>query len=157
MTESEPRTKSQAVTETVTSAPAEFTWRAHPARQHPGKALAVGAVILALSGASVLLMQSPWWGLIAAGVLLVTLNRFYFPSRFRIDGEGITAQYPLRRQRIRWSDLRRFVHDSRGGYLSTRARRSFLDAYSGMHILFGGERESVIGRVRAAMASGAAA
>ena len=33
------------------------------------------------------------------------------------------------RQRLRWPDVRRFVHDAHGGYLSTRARPSTLDAF----------------------------
>ena len=40
------------------------------------------------------------------------------------DADGITARYPLRSQRCRWADVRRFMADAHGGYLSTRSRRS---------------------------------
>ena len=89
-----------------------------------------------------------WWALLAAVVLVAALNRFFFPSRFVIDDQGITARYFFRRQRLRWDDLRRFAHDRNGGYLSSRSRRSWLDAYRGLHILFGEKRDAVIEHIR---------
>ncbi len=77
-----------------------FCWDAHPARERAGRAVLGGIVILVLAWLAGSLMQSLWWGFFAAVVLLVSLNRFFFPSRFTIDGEGITARYPLRRQRL---------------------------------------------------------
>ena len=99
-------------------------------------------------------MQNPWWGVLGAGIMLAALNRFFFPSHFEIDGEGITAEYPLRRLRLSWKDLRRFCHDRHGGYLSTRARRSWLDGYRGMHVLFGARRDAVIEQIRAHLPEG---
>ncbi len=81
-------------------------------------------------------------------VLVLALNRFFFVSRFSIDGEGITARYPLKRMSLQWKNLRRFAHDARGGYLSTRAVRSRMDAYSGMHVMFGDCRETVISLIQ---------
>ncbi len=128
-----------------------ITWHAHPARQRPRQTLIAGAIILALAGGVFATTTSPWWALAAAVVLLLSLNRFFFPSTFSIDEAGITARYPLRRMRFPWQRLRRFVHDQYGGYLSTRARRSRLDAWSGMHILFGEDREGVVAAIRSRM------
>lgn len=131
----------------------EFAWRAHPAREQTGKAIAAGLLILALAAAAGVAF-GPWWTPFTLAVLMMALNRFFFPSRFAIDRESITAQYPLRRLRMRWCDLRRFVHDGHGGYLSTRARRSRMDAYTSMHILFGLDPQGVIGEIRARMPRG---
>ena len=122
-----------------------FQWRAHPANDRRASALAALAVILGLSAASYLSFGLPW-AAASLVVLVLALNRFFLPSQFVIDAEGITARYPLRRQRIRWANLRRFVHDKHGGYLSTRSRRSRFDAYSGMHVLFGPhpQRDTII-------------
>jgi hypothetical protein len=84
---------------------------------------------------------------------MLSLNRFFLPSRFSIDAHGITAQFPLRRKHLRWRDVRRFLHDQHGGYLSTRSRASRLDAFSGMHLMFGQQREEVMQRIRAGMAA----
>jgi hypothetical protein len=124
-----------------------FAWHAHPAKERRNGAIAAIAIILGIAAAAWLSFGIAW-GIAAAIILVLALNRFFFPSRFEIDEDGITARYPLRKQRFRWTELRRFVHDEHGGYLSRRAQRSGLDAYSGMHVLFGQQRQGVIERIR---------
>jgi hypothetical protein len=126
-----------------------FTWQAHPARERAGGAALGLATILAVAVAAWWSTGVIWWGVLSLAVLLFALNRFFFPSRFVIDGQGITAKYPLRSKRLAWGDLRRFSVDDNGGFLSTRARRSRLDAYRGMHILFGADRDAVVDRIQA--------
>jgi hypothetical protein len=129
--------------------PAEFSWQAHPAGERLGAAVTGSLIILATAAAILLSFRSYAWSAAAVVVLVLSLNRFYFRSRFRIDPEGISARYPLRSQRCRWADVRRFMVDEHGGYLSTRSRRSWLDAYRGLHVLFGRRRPEVIERIRA--------
>lgn len=91
-------------------------------------------------------------GLAAALVLTLSLHRFFFPSRFTIDGQEIRADYLMSRKRLRWTEVRRFACDRRGGYLSTRGRPSRLDAFRGLHILFDDRREEQIGEILRRMA-----
>jgi hypothetical protein len=136
----------------------ELTWTAHPARERVGAA--VGTLLTIVAFAGVVYLACGWLGPVerrvvagVAGLVLVaSLHRFFFPSRFEIDADGITARYLLRTQRFTWSRLRRFTHDQRGGYLSSRGRASRFDAYRGLHILFGDQRERVIERVRSHLA-----
>ncbi len=107
-----------------------------------------GAVILTISLAIYISFRSIWWSSLSLVFLVASLNHFFFPSRFTIDPEGITARYPLRSLRYRWKHVRRFRHDRNGGYLSTRRLPSRFDAYRGMHILFGDQYEAVIRRIR---------
>jgi len=81
-------------------------------------------------------------------VLIMSLHRFFFPSRFAMATDAIEARYLLGTQRYAWSDIRRFRHDQHGAFLSTRSRPSWLDAYRGMHLLFGEARDEVIARIR---------
>ena len=133
----------------------EFSWRAHPARERVGHATAAVLVIAALAFFAALLMRSTLWGVLSASLLMVALNRFFFPSRYAIDEEGITAHHPMRRQRLRWADLRRFAHDETAGFLSTRVRRSWLDSHRGMNVLFGAEGQAAIARIRGHLPEGA--
>ncbi len=148
------RSMTPAMTEDLDT---DFTWQAHPARERIGAAALAIGLIGAFAGVVWISFHSPVWAAAACIALLATLNRFFFPSRFVINTDGITARYLLRTQQIRWNDIRRFVQDDRGGYISTRAKRSWLDAYRGMHILFGTQRETVIKRIRARLSDGAAA
>ena len=143
----DPRPEPPSVTP-VTSVQSEFVWPAHPARERPGAAVAALAIIALLALGATLLGQSPWWGGGAALLLVLALNRFFLPSRYAVDAEGITARYPLRTVRLPWSRVRRFVHDEHGGYLSSRARRSRFDAFRGVHLLFGADRDEAIARIQ---------
>ncbi len=124
-----------------------LSWTAHPARQRPEQAsLAIGLIVV-FSIAVLLSTGSVAWACFSAGLLVLTLNRFFLPSRYVIDGESITARYPLRSMTMRWSELRRFHVDEYGGYLSNRPERSRLDAYRGIHLLFDEQRERVINEI----------
>ena len=129
--------------------PEEMCWTAHPARERSAAAVIASCAVLCASVLVYLAFDGLWWGVGAALLLVTTLNRFYFPSRFQIDDEGITARYLLRRQRLKWKDIRRMACDGHGAYLSSRSRASRLDAYSGMHVLFGRKRDSVVEQLRA--------
>ena len=156
--------RKDALDETIPKNQPLFSWRAHPAMERKTHAFAGAGVILFVGGVvfvmvrvdgAVMGLAAAWAGL-SVLVLGLALNRFFLPSRFSIDEEGITASFPLRRRRFRWADIRRFAHDRHGGYLSTRARRSRLDAYSGLHILFGSRDDEVIEQIRAHLRLGEA-
>ena len=131
-----------------------YQWTAHPMKTRPERLLLGGLLILLLAAMTVLFAGSWWWGLVALVILVLATNRFFFPSTFVIDEEGITAKYPLRTVRYRWRELRRFVHDENGGHLSTRGKRSFIDAYSGIHLLFDAQREEAVAQIRQMMNDG---
>lgn len=127
-------------------------WTSHPARQRPRDAVMAVFVVMMVAGAAGIFGGGSGWAVLAVVVLLLALNRFFFPSRFKIDEQGITASYPIRRQKLKWNRVRRFIHDDNGGYLSTRARRSWTDAYRGMHIQFGDDRRGIIDLINAKVA-----
>ena len=129
-------------------ATAEFSWTAHPASERVGAAVAGLAIVAAVAGALFLSFQSLAWSGFAVLVLVASLNRFFFRSRFTIDDDGITARFPLRTRRLVWTDVQRFLIDAHGAYLSTRRRRTWLDAYRGLHLLFGRDRDAVTEHVR---------
>lgn len=124
----------------------EFSWRAHPAAERIGAAVGAMATIAGLAAATGLSFGAEW-AAAAAIVLVLSLRRFFFPSSYAIDGQGITARSALTTRRLRWAHARRFLTDGNGGYLSSRANRSWLDAYRGMHVLFGRHRDEVLGRI----------
>lgn len=125
-----------------------FTWRVHPATEHLGRLCAGVALIIAFAAAAGLAAGSYLWSIFALIVLMIALNRFFLPSRFELDDEGITARYPFRTRRMKWSQLRRFAHDDEGGVLSPRRRPSRLNAFAGLHVHFGTAGETAIEAIR---------
>lgn len=126
----------------------EFSWKAHPLRERQLAGAITTLLILALGAAIYVGMGSVAWSLLAVVVLVLALNRFYFPSRFEIDQDGISARYLLSRDRYEWASVRRFLWDARGAYLSTRRKSSWLDAYRGLTVLFGNHQAEIMKLIR---------
>lgn len=127
-------------------------WKAHPARSNPLRGAMALLVVLAAGWGVQAWVALPGWsiaaGCTAALLLFLNLNRFFLPSRFEMDDEGITARYALSSRRFLWKDVRRFAHDDDGGILTTRRRPSRLDPWKGLHLLFDGRGATLIPRIK---------
>ncbi len=126
-----------------------ISWKVHPARERLGAAILASLVIGAAAWLAFDLMEDVWWGVFAAGVLIVSLSRFYFPSKYIADGEGITVQGLWQRRRYRWSEFRRLAYDRRGVLLSRRAKPSIADPFQSVQVLLGQEPNQTIAYLRA--------
>ena len=136
------------------SDPDILEWTIHPLREQPGRAVLVLLAML-VSGLMVTLsVPDPQFGLMAGGAaiffLFLTLNRFFLPSRYRLDANGIAVRYPFGSKSLRWKELRRFPHDHVGGYLTTRARKGIFDT-KGISVLFGSRGPEIIPRIKSSM------
>lgn len=129
-----------------------FTWHAHPAREQRGRLLVGLAWIAAFVLVVYATTGSAAWAAFSLVVLAFALSRFFIPSRFSIDEKGITAEYFMRTKHLPWRSVRRFAYNDDGAYLSRHAKPSRLDAWRGMHILFGNQREEVIEMIQRSVA-----
>lgn len=137
-------------------------WTAHPVREQPLKSFVVSLVVMgcgqlvALSVLTGMAKPSVLVGVLAGvGAMLFLffmLNRFYLPSSYRLDENGIAVRYPVGKRSLRWRDLRRFSHDDTGGYLSTRLKGGAFDS-RGISVFFAGRGDEIIPRIKAAMQS----
>ena len=129
-------------------------WSVHPLREQPGRGVLVAVAIVGAGVLVTLAVPDPLLGVLAGAAamlfLLMTLNRFFLKSAYRIDGHGIAVRYPFGSKSLRWKDLRRFPHDHLGGYLSTRSQKSAFDR-RGISVLFGGQGVEIIARIESAM------
>ncbi len=131
------------MTEDAGGAPERLAWRVHPAGERPG----LGALILALIvGCSVLVgiwMGGAYWGVFAFGVLFLSLEAFFLPSRFELDAQGVVVHKPFSQASRPWNQFRRVVFDPFGVTLSPYSRRNWLDPYRSVRLRFpGGGRAS---------------
>ena len=125
-----------------------FSWRVHPFRERFGAACFAVSVLAAMAWLAAELMQSLWWAVMAFLFLSASLNRFFLPSEFQIDDDGVTVRSFFKVSRLNWLQVRRFLHDKHGGFLSTRSKGSVFDSFRGIHLLFGENREAVVDRIR---------
>ncbi|MCA9286911.1 MAG: hypothetical protein KDA22_16935 [Phycisphaerales bacterium] len=128
-------------------------WRAFPAAERPWATVGAVAVIAALAGSAWVLTGSIAWPAFSVVVLFLALCRYFLPTHYRFDEQGVVAAHPIAPKRLRWNEIRRCGFDDRGGFLGRRVRPSLLDGVTGVHLTFpptmpAGLREAVVSLVR---------
>jgi len=127
---------------------AALEWRAWPLRDRPrAGAFAIGVVLVTGMAASSL-GGHVGYGILAVVILAGSLNPFFSPTDFRLDGEGVTVRrWPTRKARP-WTDLHDCVIDRHGITLSPFVGRAWLEPYRGVRLLFDDNRDEVTAFVR---------
>jgi len=119
-------------------------WRAHPARER-GR---VTAALVAFLGAVVAFVwvafRDPFGVALAVALFAGTLAPWFLPTSFRVDADGAAATRAGVARRRRWDEIRSVYVDARGVTLSPFARRSWLEPYRAMRLLFAGNAADVV-------------
>jgi hypothetical protein len=126
-----------------------LAWTAHPLLRRPGRGSVAAAVILVSAVLIGHFTRSAFWGLFTVGVLFLSLEGFFLPTRYEIQGEVLILRKAFSRSALSWSAFRRVYEDRFGLTLSPFRRRTFLEPYRSARILFdGGEAEAIKRAVR---------
>lgn len=127
----------------------ELSWSAWPARERPVAAavLVVSAIVL-----GVLVKQGTHDTVLAVAAplfILLSVSSWLLPTAYRLSEEGVEVR-SLGVARTRpWGEMRRMTVDGTGVFLSPFERRNWLEAYRGVRLLFGGNRDQVVAFVEA--------
>ena len=136
--------------------PGELTWTAWPARERP---LAAGVLVVAAVVLGMLVEKGTgdrFLGVAAPAFVLASLSSFLLPTSYRLTKESVEVR-SLGVVRARpWTEMRRITVDRTGVFLSPFERRSWLEAYRGVRLLFGGNRDQVVAFVEARIGRSAA-
>ncbi len=124
--------------------PKTLEWSVWPARERPWAA----AVLLAsLAVLGVLIAQGTGdrvLGVAAPVFILVSVGSFIAKTHYRLTPESIEVR-ALGVARARpWTEMRRATVDRGGVFLSPFEKRSWLEAYRGVRLPFGGNRDQVV-------------
>lgn len=134
--------------------PDELAWSVWPARRRPfsaavllGSAIVLGILIGHGTEDRVLALAAPVF-------VLASLSSFLLPTTYRLSADQVEVR-SLGVVRARpWTEMRRFDEDATGVFLSPFERRSWLDGYRGVRLLFGGNRDQVVAFVEARLPRG---
>ncbi|HYJ34444.1 MAG TPA: hypothetical protein VE326_14670 [Candidatus Binatia bacterium] len=145
--------ETEAVSELPDAGPdGELSWSVWPARQKPltaavivAGALVLGILIARGTGDRLLGIAAPLF-------VLVSLSSYLLPTRYRLTPDAVEVR-SLGVVRARpWSEMKRFEEDEAGLFLSPFEKRSWLDAYRGVRLSLGGNRDRVVAFVQARVA-----
>jgi hypothetical protein len=124
-------------------------WSVWPARERPWAAAVLVVSLLVLG---VLIAQGTGdrvLGAAAPAFVLLSVGSFIARTRYRLTPESIEVR-ALGVARARpWSEMRRATVDRGGVFLSPFQKRSWLEAYRGVRLPFGGNRDQVVAFVEA--------
>jgi hypothetical protein len=130
----------------------EVAWSVWPARRRPLAAIVLlaGAVVLGiLVGRGT---QDKVLGIAAPLFVLASVSSFLLPTDYRLTRDAVIVR-SLGVERVRpWSEMRRFEADRSGVFLSPFEKRNWLDAYRGVRLDPGGNRDQVVAFVQARLA-----
>ncbi len=118
-------------------------WTSHPARRRPLVTAAV-SVFVVVSG---LLMywstQSNTFTALTLVILLASLAKFYFPTRYRLTDKGLVVKTQTQKLFKPWSMYRSYYSDKKGILLSPFAGPSRLENFRGLYIMCAENHEEV--------------
>ncbi len=126
------------------AAPQTLEWSVWPARERPwaaavllGSLAVLGALIAQATGDRVLAVAAPVF-------VLVSVGSFISRTHYRLTAHGIEVR-ALGVTRARpWGEMRRVIVDQNGVFLSPFESRNWLEAYRGVRLPFGGNRDQVL-------------
>lgn len=137
MARREPRAAAAALEE-------ELRWSVWPARERPWAALVLiastvvlGALIAKGTGDRVLGIAAPLFVLGSLGSFLGRTEYRLTPEAIEVRTLGVVRTRP-------WTEMRRATVDRSGLFLSPFEKRNWLEAYRGVRLLFGGNRDQVV-------------
>ncbi|MFN0152689.1 MAG: hypothetical protein ACKVU1_18455 [bacterium] len=120
-------------------------WRAHPARARRRATAALVAFLGAVLAGIWLALRDPFSVALALVFLAGALAPWFLPTSFRVDAEGAASMRAGIARRRRWDEIRSVYIDARGVTLSPFSRRSWLEPYRAMRLLFAGNTDAVVG------------
>jgi hypothetical protein len=124
-------------------------WTIHPFRQRRGLGIGVFLVILVGSFGAALWTKGWFWGVFSFFVLFLSLESFYFPTRYRLEEGKVVVFRRFSRSEREWGIFRRCSLDSDGLTLSPFRKSTWLEAYRAIRLRFGsGNRDEVVAYVR---------
>ncbi len=131
--------------ESATDSPREpLTWRLRPCTIDLRKSALVIAVIVAFGLIVLLLWHDPFLSVLSVVILVGSLHNYFFTSSYSLSSKGVEIRGLFGTQKKEWSSFKSFWVDSSGVSLSPFKRRSWLEHYRGMRLLFSENRKQVV-------------
>ena len=125
-----------------------LAWVCHPVKRRPAVSVAVtvflviAAVLVYWSTSSNLLT------VLALVVLLASLAKFYFPTRYKLTEKGFHVTTTTQKLFREWSMFRTYHPDRNGVLLSPFTRRTRLENFRGYYMMFEGNAPEVMDFVK---------
>jgi len=114
----------------------QVAWTAHPAKERPRDLALFACVLFMTLGATLMAFNSLFLTTLAGFILTIGVSQFLFPTHYSLSDWGVEAKGLVRTKARRWAELRRYEVGKGAALVSPLARRSWLDRYRGIILMF---------------------
>ena len=133
--------------------PPPSRWTSHPLREEsPVKSALLILFILALSAAAGASFGHLIYGLLTFGILAGCMSRYFVPTLYECDAEGLSMAHLGSRRRMAWEAVGRVVPFPDGVFLSPFEQPCRMDRFQG-HFVRCRRNPDAVGRIQEHVAS----
>lgn len=119
-------------------------WVCHPVKRKPLVSVGVILLILLVPVLVFSATASIGFAIFAFVVMIASLAKFFFPTRYKLDSTGVTVKTTIQALTKPWSLYRSFYPDKNGVLLSPFVEPSRLENFRGLYVMFADNKESVV-------------
>ena len=123
-------------------------WTCHPVKRKPVVSALVTLFIILVGVAIYLTTYSRLFTVLGLVILLMSLAKFYFPTRFKLSDRGITIKTTTQTLFKDWKIYRSCYPDKKGILLSPFVEPSRLENFRGLYVMFESNADEVTSFVR---------
>ena len=122
----------------------KLTWSVRPCTMNWLKFGLVSAVILGFGFLVQLAYGEVFLSVVSIVILVGSLHSYFFETSYSLSPEGIEVRGVFGTQKKPWTGFKSFSVDRAGLSLSPFSRRSWLEHYRGVRLLFNRNRDEVV-------------
>lgn len=123
-------------------------WTCHPVKRKPLVSAAVTVFIVVVGITIYSMTDSNLFTVLGLVILLMSLAKFYFPTKFKLSDRGITIKTTTQSVFKEWKIYRSCYPDKKGILLSPFVDQSRLENFRGLYVMFEGNADEVTSFVR---------
>ena len=131
------------------SRPETLYWTVHPLLQESRfKSTSLIAIISILSVTVGSSFEGTGWGFLTFAVLTAAMSRYFLPTRYTLNDQGVTISHLGNRKHLPWAGFHRAVPQPDGVFLSPFNSPHRLDTFRGCFIRFRDNQNEVLNVVQ---------
>jgi hypothetical protein len=125
-----------------------LAWKVHLLKEDPKKALLVFPAVLVSLAICYIFFRNPIPMIAVLFLFFSSFSDYFFPIMYSVDEKGASVKTALWKNFLEWEKVKKYYLDETGIKLSTLGYPSRLEAFRGIYLRFGGNKEEVIEAVR---------
>ena len=128
----------------VGGGPEALEWSVFPFVEDVRRSALVVLVIAAVAAVVYLAFRDVFLTLLSAAILVASLFSFFTRTTYRLDDEEVVIKSSVGRNAKRWSYFKRYYPDGKGITLSPFERKTRLEPFRSVRLLYGSEKDEVV-------------